>query len=290
LHPKRSFGRWAAGGLLLVPVLALAACGGSSKSSKPTKAAITISPAGKSAKYAVPKSIKGGLVELTVTNQDKKTPHSAQLVLVEGNHTIQDAVKTVSSNSSKTPNWVRGEGGLGSIAPGASVSGTVNLPAGKYLLGDFAGPSSGPPAYTTLTVTKGKEGSLPSTPTTVDAATAGKDKFEWKLSGDALKAGKNTVTFKSGGKDSIHLVAAFRLTKDVPKAEIIKGLKSNGPPPKFVDQSSFYSTAVLDGGRSQTTPLDITKPGKWVLFCPLTDRDGGKPHFEEGLLKTVDVK
>jgi hypothetical protein len=27
-----------------------------------------------------------------------------------------------------------------------------------------------------------------------------------------------------------------------------------------------------------------------VLFCPLADRDGGKPHFEEGLLKTVDVK
>ena len=32
-------------------------------------------------------------------------------------------------------------------------------------------------------------------------------------------------------------------------------------PPKFVDRTSFYSTAVLDGGSSQTTPLPLTRPG-----------------------------
>ena len=48
--------------------------------------------------------------------------------------------------------------------------------------------------------------------------------------------------------------------------------------------------AVLDGGLSQTTPLLLNKTGKYVLFCPLTDRNGGKPHFEEGMLTTVDVR
>ena len=69
----------------------------------------------------------------------------------------------------------------------------------------------------------------------------------------------------------------------------MKALKSNAPPP-FGDPSSFTTTAVLDGGLAQTTPLKFTKPGKYVLFCPLSDRDGGKPHFEQGLVTTVDVK
>lgn len=288
--PKRFPTRWAAGGLVLVPALALAACGSSNKASKPTKAAITITQAGKSTKYAVPKSIKGGLVELTVTNQ-AKGPQTAQLVKVEGNHSTAEALKVVNSNSDKTPSWVRGEGGV--TAPeGKSAKGTLNLPAGKYIVTGLGGPgASGPPGHAEFTVAKGKDGDLPSTPSTVEAASTGKDKYQWKLSGSALKVGTNDVTFKSRGKNAIHFIGAFRVTGNPSQAEILKALKTqNGPPPKFVDQSSFDTTAVLDGGLSQTTPLSINKPGKWVLFCPLTDRDGGKPHFEEGLLKTVDVK
>ena len=86
---------------------------------------------------------------------------------------------------------------------------------------------------------------------------------------------------------SLHLIAAFRLTGKATNAQIIKALKSNGPPPRFVDRTSFYSTPVLDGGLSQTTPLPLTRPGRYVLFCPINDRNGGKPHFEEGLLTTV---
>ena len=65
----------------------------------------------------------------------------------------------------------------------------------------------------------------------------------------------------------------------------------NGPPPKFLDQKSFTSTSVLDGtNKSEVTQLSLARPGKYVLFCPLTDRDGGKPHLAEGLLTTVNVK
>jgi hypothetical protein len=289
LLPKRSFGRWAIGGLLPVAVLALAACGGSDKASKPTKAAITISPAGKSTKYTVPQSIKGGFVELTVTNQ-AKDPQTAQLVKIEGDHTAAEALKVVNSESDKVPDWVRGEGGV-TAGPGKSAKGTLNLPEGRYLVTGMGGPGSeAPPGHAELTVTKGKNGDLPSTPTTIDAASTGKDKFEWKLSGDPLKVGANDITFKSGGDDALHFIGVFRVTGNPSQAEILKALKSNGPPPKFLDTSSFDTTAVLDGGLSQTTPININKPGKWVLFCPLADRDGGKPHFEEGLLKTVDVK
>jgi hypothetical protein len=291
LLPKPSLARWVAGALLVVPLFALAACGGSdNKSSKPTKVAVSISQAGKGAKYTAPKSFKGGLVELTVSNQAKE-PRSAQLVLVKGNHPAPEVIKELTGNSNKVPPWLRGEGGLGAVAPKGTATATLNLPEGKYIVGDFAGPAAGPPAYTEATATKGDNGSLPSTPTTVDAASTGKDKFEWKIDGTALKAGSNQVTFKSGGDDSLHLIAAVRVTGNPSDAEILKALKTNnGPPPKFFDQSTFANTAVLDGGKSQNLALSLPKPGKYALFCPVSDRDGGKPHFEEGLLKTVDVK
>jgi hypothetical protein len=49
------------------------------------------------------------------------------------------------------------------------------------------------------------------------------------------------------------------------------------------------STAVLDSGESQTTSLTL-KEGRYVFFCPLTDRDGGKSHDQEGLVKVVTIK
>jgi hypothetical protein len=288
----RSSKRWPLAVLVLAAAaLPLAACG-SKKSTKPTNVAIRISEAGKSAKFTVPSTLKGGLVRLTVTN-DGKAPHSAQLILFQGNHTRQEVLKALASNNNKAPSWLRAEGGVGQVPPGTTATADVNLPAGNYFVGDFlGGPGpTGPPGYAEFKATAGEDGTLPGTPTTVDAASTGKDRYEWKISG-SLKSGTNAITFKSEGKDALHFVGAFRVTGNPSLAEIKKFLASqqNGPPPKFVDQSTFDSTAILDGGKEQTTPLRLSKPGTYVLFCPLTDRDGGKSHDQEGLLKKIEVK
>jgi hypothetical protein len=272
--------------------LAVAACGSDDKKdkksgAKATPVAVSVSEAGKTATYAIPASVKGGLVQLSFQNNGK-APHSAQLVRIEGNHTAAEAVKTASSDSPKTPDWLRAEGGLGPAGPGQSVKSEVNLPAGKYVVGDLAGQSQGPPAYKEFTVTKGDEGDLPSTPVTITAANPSKDKYKWEIDG-TLKAGQNTVTFDSKGDEAIHFIGLFRVNGNHSLAEIQKGLASDGPPPSFVDQTSFYNTAVLDGGKSATTPLPIAKPGTYVLFCPLSDREGGKGHDREGLITKIQV-
>jgi hypothetical protein len=284
--------------IALVAALTLSACGSSKKKTNSSGAGtsgavaanldVSLAETGKTAKYTVPRTVKGGLTTLTFANKGK-APHAAQLILIKGNHTAQEAIKQVASQNNKTPDWLRAEGGLGQVGPGQTGDASLVLDPGKYLVVDAGGGGSGPPAYSPLTVTAGSPGPLPATPTTVTAAQAGKDKYRWDLSGD-LKAGKSTVTFVSKGKTALHFLGAFRLIGSPSKAEIIKGLKSNGKPPKFVDQTSFFNTAVIDGGKSQTTPLQLRNPGKWVLFCAITDRDGGKPHFEEGLLKTITVK
>jgi hypothetical protein len=283
---------------LMVGVLPLAGCGSSDKNKKDSgtsgstssgsKFEVTVSETGKTAKYSVPSTVKGGLVTETLVNHGK-APHGGQLVRIEGNHTAQEALKVVGGNSDKTPDWVRGEGGVGGAAPGAPSEATVVLPPGKYLVGDFGGPSEGKPGYAQFTVTAGKGGSLPSTPTTVTAANPGKDKYKWDISGD-LKAGKNTITFDSKGKEAIHLIAAARVTGKHSNAELVKAVGSNGKPPSYLDQTSFVTSSVLDGGKSEVTSFDFRKPGRYVLFCPLTDREGGKSHEKEGLLTQVDVK
>jgi hypothetical protein len=283
--------------LLMLGALALAACGSSKKKSgtstspsgQSTKVSIKVGEQGKKANYTAPASISGGLVTVTLQNNGK-APHSAQLARIDGKHSPQELLKAIGSNSGKTPSWIHGEGGPGSTNPGQTSTSTDILPPGNYVIVD-SGNMNGPPGYRKLTVTAGKTGPLPGTSTSVTATAPAKDKYKWQISGP-LKAGQNSLTFTSkGGKNAIHLIAAARVTGKHSQAEIVKAFERNGPPPKFIDQKSFATTSVLDGtNKSEVTQLSLAKPGEYVIFCPLTDRDGGKPHLAEGLLTTVNVK
>jgi len=289
---------WAAA-LVPVAVLALAACGSSKKKSSTAATAasatltLSISESGRSASFTAPSTTKGGLVAVHLTNNGKK-PHGAQLLRITGGHTVQDAIKATAGESNKTPDWIRAQGGIGGAAPGETAAATLDLPAGKYAIVDFAGAEEGPnapqPAISQMTVTPGASAALPATGTTITAAAPAKDKYKWQISGP-LKAGTNEITFASKGKDALHHVVAVRLSADVPVATVLKDLeKENAPPPSYIDQSVNYSTAVLDGGKSETTQLILPKPGNYIFLCHLTDRDGGKPHFAEGLITKVNVQ
>jgi hypothetical protein len=289
---------WAA---VLVPALLLAAgCGSSKKSTSSTSAtsapatlALSITESGKASKFTAPASTKGGLVTVRLTNDGKKL-HGAQLFRITGGHTLQQAIQATAGESSKTPDWIRAQGGIGAAAPGQTQAATVSLPTGKYAVVDFAGaeegPSSAPPAIAEMTVTPGTVGSLPATATTVTATAPAKDKYRWQISGP-LKAGTNEITFASKGSDALHHIVAVRLTEDVPVSQVLKDLeKENAPPPNYVDKSVNSATAVLDGGKSEDTQLILPKSGKYIFLCHLTDRDGGKPHFAEGLITKVNVQ
>jgi hypothetical protein len=289
---------WAAA-LIPVAVLALAGCGSSKKKSSTAAApsastlAVSISESGKSSNFTAPASTKGGLVTVRLTNNAKK-PHGAQLMRITGGHTLQQAIKATSGESNKTPDWIRAEGGIGAANPGETAAATMNLPAGRYAIVDFAGaeegPNAPPPAISQMTVTPGASASLPTTGTTITATAPAEDKYKWQISGP-LKAGSNEITFNSKGKDALHHIAVLRVTADVPLAKVVKDFeKQNGPPPSYIDPSVQYSTSVLDGGRSEATNLILPKPGKYIFVCHLTDRDGGKPHFAEGLITKVNVQ
>jgi hypothetical protein len=277
----------ALGALVLAGLVALVGCG--SSSTKATKLSISLSEQGKKASFQAPKSAKGGLVEVSFKNLGKD-PHGVQFIQYTGNHTAADVLKEVAAGSNKTPDWIKGQGGVTTVAGGKSSSATVNLDPGNYVVVDSAalGGSSAPPATAEMKLTSGDSGDLPDTPATVSANQTGKDKYAWSISG--LKSGVNQVRFDSKGKDALHIIAAVPIKGKAPSlTQIKKDFSTNGPPPPYLDVKNFATTPVLDGGKSQTLSLDL-KPGKYVFFCPLTDRDGGKPHDQEGLLKFETVK
>jgi hypothetical protein len=272
---------------------AIAGCGSSDKSN-PTTLSLKIGESGKTASFQTPKTAKGGLVKVELANQGK-APHGVQFIQYSGGHTMAEVLQLLGAQTNVIPPWVKLEGGIGSVAPGQTGTATVNLPQGNYVLVDATalggpGPSSGPPATAGLTLSGGSSGDLPDTSAEVTADTAGKDKYKWDISG--LKTGANQVTFDSKGEDAVHEIIAVPIKGQAPPLSQIKqDLAKNGPPPAYIDPSGLQSTALLDGGASQTTTLDLKQPGQYLFFCPLMDRDGkGKSHDQEGLLAVETVK
>jgi hypothetical protein len=274
----------------------IAGCGGSSNP-KPTKLSLSISEQGKAATFQAPKTASGGLTEVSLANKGK-APHGVQFIQYTGNHTAADVQQQLGNSSSNViPEWVKLQGGIGSVAPGQTGTATVNLPEGNYVLVDATalggpGPSSGPPATADMKLSGGSTGDLPSTSGQITAENPSKDHYKWDISG--LKTGTNQVTFDSKGdpNEVAHLIIAVPVKGTAPPvSQIQKDIAKNGPPPPYVDTSGVQQSAILDGGQSQTTTLDLKKPGQYIFFCPLMDRDGkGKSHDQEGLLSVQTVK
>ena len=280
---KRLIGAFAA---IALVAAAIAGCGDSGDES-PTVLNVSVAEQGKEASFSVPKSAEGGLVEVRLTNKGK-APHGLQFVRYEEGHTSEEALEQIESESEKTPDWLRAEGGIGGVEGGQTGTATLNLEAGDFLLADAAAFGEGP-ATAQMTVTEGDEGDLPDTEGTVVAEETGDDEYAWDVSG--LTSGKSEITFDSGGEEALHLIIAAPLKGKVPPLSQIEKefTEEKGPPPSYLDFESAQSTAVLDGEKSQTTELDL-KPGEYLFFCPLTDRDGGKPHDQEGLLSVETVE
>ncbi len=298
-------------GFTLIAALGLSACGGGSgeeggAAPRPTSLAITTSDAGED-RFATkaPASIKGGLVKIVFKNASK-APHEAQLIRLDGDHTVQEAIKAIDSEEARTPEWLHGAGGVGTIAPGQQGVTFTNLPAGRYAVIDVAsGEGEGPPpvsrgALAEFEVTPGKPGELPA----AGARIVAKDKGEHGNAGEGqdaedhehsfevtgLKPGKNTVLFDNRS-DELHHALLAPIIGDTTLEQVKEALASeeqpSGPPP--VDFENTLTTAVLDGQTKEVTELAL-KPGRYALLCFISDRDGGKPHFAEGMLREVMVR
>jgi hypothetical protein len=279
---------WRAGvGALMLVLAFLDAASGTAPT---TRISVTARPAGQTEELTgAPSTIKGGVVAFTLVNRTSGSP-GLQLLRILGNHSAAEAMTAYTNpNSKTTPDWLLAEGGVGSVGPGMSKTAVVKLAPGAYVGFDYNTPRSSPPNIQ-FTVTSGEPGSLPATSGHVTAQQVGKDRYAWNLAG--LKPGVNRVTFTSQGKTAIHLILAVPIghhsLAEVKRA-LARTLIDGKPPPAFLDLAHSTDAPSLDGGSQDIAQLNL-QHGTYAFVCPLTDRDGGKPHFLEGLLKEVTIK
>ena len=267
--------------IAVIAAIGFAACGDSEEETQ--SLTFTLSGEGKSAKTSGPSSAETGLAEITLTN-DRKGEGDLQLIRVEGDHSPEEVVEGLEAamNGKAFPEWFFAGGGVGATAAGKSQTVTQVLEPGTYYAFNTEGSQeqSDPASVPAVEVSGDVSDETVEADETVDA-------FEYGFEADQLSAGKTEIAFDNTGAQPHHLLAA-PLIGDNTAEDVEKAFKSEKGKPPF-DEKGFQTTAVLEGGEGQLVTLDL-KPGRYVFFCFITDRQGGPPHALKGMVDEVEVR
>lgn len=98
------------------------------------------------------------------------------------------------------------------------------------------------------------------------------------------------MRFENTGEELHHAlffpIAEGKTIKDVEEA-FTSEEEPQGPPP--VDFENGVRTAVIDDGVEQNIELEL-EAGKYAVVCFISDRKGGKPHAEKGMIEELTVE
>lgn len=282
--------------LVLAAVALLAGCGGDDESSdasaEPNAVSLSVSKSGSTYELTAPESLEAGLAQISLqVDTAASEQHDAQLVRVEGEHTLAEVLEVVGAEGAPTLSWLFAAGGVRSTAGGKTSTVTQVLEPGTYYAldtgqgeGDDAPSFAEQGATATFEVTgEAGDAELPEADATVTAE-------EYSFETEGLEPGVNRVLFDNAGEELHHLIAfpyAEGATFEQVKGAFASDEAPQGPPP--VDFERITSTTVLEGGTSQITELDLSA-GKYAFVCFISDRAGGPPHVVKGMINEVVVE
>jgi hypothetical protein len=276
---RRSLFRSCACLIALVAAVALASCGDSDDSQE---LSFDVQSQGKAVTIAAPGSAEAGLAEITVTN-DSDASADLQLIRVEGDRSAEEVVGGLGKaiQGQAFPEWFFAAGGVGTLGPGESATVTQVLQPGDYYAFNTEGGQ--PDAKTAAVMEVGGDESdeeIEEGDSTVEAA-------EYVFNTETLPSGPTEIAFDNIGAQPHHLIAS-PLKGDATAEDVEKFFKSEeGAPP--IEEKGTKSTAVLEGGEGQLVTLDL-EPGRYALYCFITDREGGPPHAFKGMVDEVEVE
>jgi hypothetical protein len=265
--------------------MAITACGGGGESAADSVQTLEIT-ADKQGDLTVPKSAAPGAAKLTLKNESKGDAE-AQLIRIEGDHPREEVLGALGRTISGKPwaDFLFAAGGVGLTDPGETLSATQELEAGTTYYVFNAG-ADGPPQPSDLhrIEVRGKRGAeVRATDATVSAT-------DFEFTADGLRSGRIEVTFENAGREPHHLLLG-QLRKGATAADAKQFLLSDvdGKSGPFPPSGGEAATSVLERGTSQVITLDL-KPGKYALYCFVSDRQGGPPHIARGMVSEVTVK
>jgi hypothetical protein len=263
----------------LLAALLIAACGDEEEAQKLT---YTLTGQGKEATFDAPQSAEPGLAEITLKNEGDGEA-DLQLIRVEGDHTPEEVVEGL-GNATKAeafPDWFFAGGGVGTTGPGESRTVSQVLEPGTYYAFNTEG---GPPdpkaAVPALEVSGDASDETVEADDTVSA-------FDYGFEAETLPSGSVEIAYENTGAQPHHLIAS-PLIGDATAEDVERFFKTEkGEPP--LREEGTQSTAVTEGGEGQLVTLDL-EPGRYALYCFISDREGGPPHAIKGMVDEVEVQ
>jgi hypothetical protein len=287
---------WVLAPAAMTIAMALTACGEDNDdndraASGPAKLAIEVTEQGKGRfSLRAPGSVPAGLVEISLRGPSGAVTHDAQLIRMEGGHTVKEVLAATSGQGAAIPDWMTAAGGVGSTS-GDAVGRTVQrLQPGRYAILDMDEPEgdnvkSYAQTGTTATLEVTGERTTAPLPRSVGTVTA----RDYSFDATGLKAGRNPVALRNAGKEPHHLLA-FPYNKGATLKQVRTFIaqegESAGPPP--VDFRDATRTSLLEGGEEQIAELDLRR-GKYAFICFVSDRAGGPPHAFKGMITEAVV-
>jgi hypothetical protein len=264
----------------LIAALALAACGDSEDAQE---LSFTVESKGKTSTVTAPESAEAGLAEITLTN-DSDSEADLQLIRVEGDHSPEEVVEGFgqAAQGKSFPEWLFAAGGVGTLEAGETAEVEQVLQPGDYYAFNLESGGQPSPHDVAVTEVSGEESDseIEEGDATVEAA-------EYVFNAETLPSGEVEIAFDNIGAQPHHLIAS-PIKGDATAEEVEKAFKEEkGPPP--LEEKGTLSTAVLEGGEAQLVEMDL-EPGRYALYCFITDREGGPPHALKGMVDEVEVK
>jgi hypothetical protein len=240
-----------------------------------------------------PSAVGAGLVSMHLRNTGTSL-HQAQLLRVVGEHSRDEVLEVLRARDQRAapiPSWIR-DGGGAAVPAGERVTVKQRLRDGDWYLVDTQrpdGPDDAAPFYergglVAFTVTSGgSDADLPAADATITAR-----EYEFRARG--LQPGSQTVRFQNRGRQLHHLVAVpLRAGRTFDEAKAYFSTPTpNTNVPAPVDLASGVTLSMIDRGVSLVTEVTLPR-GTYVLACFVTDRSGGPPHVNKGMLQEVRV-
>ena len=263
--------------------VALTACGDDDEAQSLT---FTVTQQGKATAIDGPRSAETGLAEVTLKN-DGKGEADLQLIRVEGDHTPEEVVEGLDQaiKGKAFPDWFFAGGGVGITKAGQSQTVTQVLEPGTYYAFDTEG-SQGPPDPKSVPAIEVSGDESSDEVEADDTVTA----VEYAFEADTLPSGQTEIVFDNAGAEPHHLLAS-KIVGDATAEDVEAFFKEEGgkdeKPP--LREKGTRSTAVVEGGEGQTVTMDL-EPGRYALYCFITDREGGPPHVVKGMVDEVEVE
>ena len=242
--------------------------------------------------FAPPAEVRGGLVEVRLSNRGKETHHMTLYRLTDGK-SFDDFRQAMLSAPpySATPEWAVPAGGPGAAAPGDESNAFLDLAPGSYAMVCYVPAPDGAPHYT-----KGMLQGLEVAPGTPAGGAAEPEAdlsvelvdydFRWS---SAPSAGAHRVRVVNAGPQH-HEIQVFRLADGKTLDDFmahLQGMVGGGEPVEEPGRWVGGLSTIHPGGEGT---VDVAlEAGRYVLVCFEPDGKDGRPHFMHGMVKEIAV-